>query len=307
MNLWIISLMIIIAVVGGLLLISGVPSGFFASYGNLQNQADALNADEGADTQGFGLSMRTQPRNRVNTGTDDQDDETEEDITPVTEDNDGTVAVIPSSGGSGGGSSGGGSSGGSGNGESCTPTTCAALGYACGSWPDSCDGTLQCGTCGDGYACSAGTCEAELRATFSVSPASKEVSVNEPFSLDVEINTNAAVFAIDIELAFDEDVIQVTSLSEGSFLDSRHNETNSPVDPVKIVYNNDTGKVRYIHTRLAPQVGKAGAGTLITIHFNATSTAGESSITFTKTDIAEYDDLDVLVFREEGVVTVNDI
>jgi hypothetical protein len=33
----------------------------------------------------------------------------------------------------------------------CTPTTCGALGKTCGSVPDGCGGTLDCGTCGGSY------------------------------------------------------------------------------------------------------------------------------------------------------------
>ena len=32
----------------------------------------------------------------------------------------------------------------------CTPTTCAKLGYMCGTWGDGCGGTLNCGTCPTG-------------------------------------------------------------------------------------------------------------------------------------------------------------
>lgn len=45
------------------------------------------------------------------------------------------------------------------NGEfCCAPTTCASLGYECGSWSDGCGGTLNCGTCSLGYTCSNGIC-----------------------------------------------------------------------------------------------------------------------------------------------------
>lgn len=49
------------------------------------------------------------------------------------------------SGSSGGGSGSGG--GGSGGGGSCLPVSCASLGKNCGSLPDGCGGTLNCGNC----------------------------------------------------------------------------------------------------------------------------------------------------------------
>jgi len=41
-------------------------------------------------------------------------------------------------------------------GGSCTPTTCAAQGKDCGSIPDGCGGTLECGNCPDGQTCGGG-------------------------------------------------------------------------------------------------------------------------------------------------------
>jgi len=40
----------------------------------------------------------------------------------------------------------------------CVPKTCAAQGYACGSWDDGCGTTINCGACSDGKTCSAGKC-----------------------------------------------------------------------------------------------------------------------------------------------------
>ena len=43
----------------------------------------------------------------------------------------------------------------------CVPKTCSTLGnYNCGSWPDSCGNTLNCGACDSGKSCSSGTCAA---------------------------------------------------------------------------------------------------------------------------------------------------
>ncbi len=44
--------------------------------------------------------------------------------------------------------------------STCTPTTCQNLGKSCGEWPDGCDGTLQCGSCGTGQLCDDGACPA---------------------------------------------------------------------------------------------------------------------------------------------------
>lgn len=46
------------------------------------------------------------------------------------------------------------------NGNCCTPTTCAALGKTCGTWPDGCGGWLECGSCPQRQVCDEGVCQA---------------------------------------------------------------------------------------------------------------------------------------------------
>lgn len=46
--------------------------------------------------------------------------------------------------------------------QTCVPETCSSLGYECGTWDDTCGGQLNCGTCGDGYACSDGQCVEDI-------------------------------------------------------------------------------------------------------------------------------------------------
>ncbi|WP_164017773.1 Ig-like domain-containing protein [Pyxidicoccus trucidator] len=61
--------------------------------------------------------------------------------------------------------------------STCAPTTCAAQGKNCGTIPDGCGGTLSCGTCGAGQACSASnvcvcvptTCAAQNRTCGAMS------------------------------------------------------------------------------------------------------------------------------------------
>src|SRR5258706_12167880 len=61
--------------------------------------------------------------------------------------------------GKGGGGTGGGGTGGSGTGGSgadagaCVPKTCAELKAECGTLPDGCNGTLDCGTCSTDQFC----------------------------------------------------------------------------------------------------------------------------------------------------------
>jgi hypothetical protein len=54
---------------------------------------------------------------------------------------------------------------------SCTPATCASLGYNCDTHANgTCAGTLNCGTCGTGYTCSNGNCVAVTGNVYYVRP-----------------------------------------------------------------------------------------------------------------------------------------
>ena len=44
-------------------------------------------------------------------------------------------------------------------GGTCEPNTCARAGVQCGSMPDGCGGTMNCGGCGPGESCSQGLCQ----------------------------------------------------------------------------------------------------------------------------------------------------
>jgi len=78
----------------------------------------------------------------------------------------------------------------------CVPDTCAGLGYNCGSWSNGCGGTLNCGTCGSGYTCIAGTCVADEAPPSNgngggvVTPTYNIVLTPTEFNINMKINTN---------------------------------------------------------------------------------------------------------------------
>lgn len=84
----------------------------------------------------------------------------------------------------------------------CVPYTCTSLGYSCGNWDDGCGGTLDCGTCGSGYTCTAGTCVVVTPGNGNgVAPPVANIALNPTeFNIDMEINTNV------------ERVVKVTNL-----------------------------------------------------------------------------------------------
>lgn len=95
----------------------------------------------------------------------------------------------------------------------CVPDTCAGLGYTCGSWPNGCGGTLNCGTCGSGYTCSSGTCVSTTTPSGGTTGGGGTTGVTSLAAISTipsEFNVN---LAIDTTV---EKVIQVTNTGSAS-------------------------------------------------------------------------------------------
>jgi hypothetical protein len=87
------------------------------------------------------------------------------------------------------------------NATTCSPTTCAAQGTNCGTIPDSCGGTLTCGTCtapqtcgGGGVAnvCGGGTTASTAQLTLRATGRSGEAVSSSPVGLTVNVGTTGS-------------------------------------------------------------------------------------------------------------------
>jgi len=252
-----VSLVLVLAVAGGLLLGSGAPGGFFSAiFSPAQSSDDSqLSGDnaKGVDTSGFKVNMKASGSKTTGdgTGTDGQTDEPEEVISP------------PITGMTGGGGSGGGNK----------------------VVPDDDPG------------------EGQTSPTASVSvDVPDSVSNGSSFSVDVEIDTDARVYAIEITLEYDKAVLNATEVEEGSFLDS------DAQNPIKLEIDNSAGTVEYINTRINPQDGREpGKGTLLTVTFEALAAKDKTSITITKIEVVDENvdrDNPVIVSIEDGELSV---
>lgn len=251
-----VSLVLVLAVAGGLLLGTGTSGGFFSAiFSPAQSSDDSqLSGDnvKGVDTSGFKVNIKASGSKTTGDdgGTDGQTDEIEEVTSP------------PITGMAGGGGSGGGKK----------------------VVPDDDPG------------------EGQTSPTASVSvDVPDSVSNGSSFSVDVEIDTDARVYAIEITLEYDKAVLNATEVEEGSFLGS-----NS--DPITLKIDNDAGTVEYINTRINPQEGREpGEGTLLTVTFEALAAKDKTSITITKIEVVDENvdrDNPVIVSIEDGELGV---
>ncbi|HUW43786.1 MAG TPA: hypothetical protein VMV95_02400 [Bacillota bacterium] len=93
----------------------------------------------------------------------------------------------------------------------CNPSTCAEMGYTCGTWNDGCGISLACGTCGAGYTCTAGTCVAIVTPPPNggggggvITPTYNIVVSPTEFNINMKINTNV------------KEIVTVTSLEDST-------------------------------------------------------------------------------------------
>ncbi len=97
------------------------------------------------------------------------------------------------------------------------------------------------------------------------------VEENEIFSVTVEIDTDANVFGIDLELEYDNSILRATDITVGDFF-------QSDMDPTKLEFDNDNGLVKYvainIDTGSDSQTGVSGSGSVLTVEFE---TIGEGT------------------------------
>ncbi|MHA1290585.1 MAG: cohesin domain-containing protein [Candidatus Thorarchaeota archaeon] len=114
-----------------------------------------------------------------------------------------------------------------------------------------------------------------------VNPSYQEVFVGDEFNVSVDIQTDEEIYAYDISVRFDPNVIEGLQLTEGNFLkkDGAQTYVVSNID-------NNNGLVQFAVTRFNTQVGVTGNGTLFIITFNAV-TNGTSHLNFSDTTITD--------------------
>ncbi len=104
-----------------------------------------------------------------------------------------------------------------------------------------------------------------------ISPQQMTVGKGNNFVVQIDINTNKLVYAVQFELIFNPNVLYAVSANEGDFLKKEGN--TYPV--IKI--DNDAGKIEFVATILGQSEGFKGQGTLVSIEFRSVN-KGSSSL-----------------------------
>lgn len=140
-------------------------------------------------------------------------------------------------------------------------------------------------------------------ATLSIDPLSSNVSVGDPFSVNVlaDISGESALYGAAIWLSFDPDILSFTNAIEGTFLpssitgDSFFDVFFEVTDPgIVQIYTGLTGLVN----------GVTGNGILATLYFDAIAN-GTSMVSFDYADIATSNDANTILYPATTDGSVN--
>lgn len=135
-------------------------------------------------------------------------------------------------------------------------------------------GTGAVGAIAGGPSAAAGTGAEARPATLALMPANHVVVVDEEFAIDVTVDSIEQVFSAGLQLQFDPSVIAYVDYFEGGFLD------RDGVEMTMQVTGGGPGVVRLGMSRMASEIGIAGAGSLVTLVFRAVG-EGTSAIEIT--------------------------
>jgi len=104
------------------------------------------------------------------------------------------------------------------------------------------------------------------------------------FTVDVGVDNVTDLYAFAINLYYNTTLLDVVSVTEGPFLQSR-----GSTYVVKDDMNDTEGHVRYALSLLSVSSGANGSGTLFSVTFRATTaTLGASNLTLQDTDLGDY-------------------
>lgn len=132
-----------------------------------------------------------------------------------------------------------------------------------------------------------------------------EVQPGSAFEVPVSIRNVEALYAIDIEVQFDPDILQVQDAAPntpgvqvglGTFLDAGLTLYNEA--------DNDEGVIRFAMTQVNPSEPKSGEGVIIVVYFEA-QTEGESELVMSFAEASDREGEAIPVEGVDGTVTVS--
>jgi hypothetical protein len=136
-------------------------------------------------------------------------------------------------------------------------------------------------------------------------PETVQVPEDGQVNVIIEIQEIEALYAFDLLLTFDPDVIQVVDADPD--LDGVQIHYGLFLDPGFVLRNeanNQTGTINFALTQLSPSSPKSGSGNLVVITFQGLASGSSSSLTIEETKFVRQDGSSIEVSTQQGEIQV---
>lgn len=131
-----------------------------------------------------------------------------------------------------------------------------------------------------------------------VNPSPIQKNPGQTFIVNISINTNLSVYAIESKLKFNNSILSVLSAVEGGFL-KKDGASTFPI----ITINNSEGFVKIANTRFNIQTGVSGEGSVLVITFNSSS-RGNSALSLGNVQLADPNLNEIEAVKTDGNVKI---
>lgn len=133
-----------------------------------------------------------------------------------------------------------------------------------------------------------GLAQSDQTVIIKVAPETIQVAPGETTQFAIEIKNARDLYAFDVQLTFDPDVIEIVDanpnqdgvqMSQGTFFD--------PGFVIRNIADNEAGKLHYAMTQLNPSEAKSGDGVLVVVEIRGKTANTTSPLTITKGEVAQ--------------------
>lgn len=130
----------------------------------------------------------------------------------------------------------------------------------------------------------------------SINPASVEVGPGETFSVDVVVTDVTDLWAFDVMISYDPDIIEYDHFVYGDFLE----------EGITFMVPHDPGSVQCVLSQKSSSDPQSGTGVLVTFYFVTKQVDGESDIILEIADLSNIDGEIISADLENGFVQVGE-
>jgi len=142
---------------------------------------------------------------------------------------------------------------------------------------------------------------AQAAPAISVSPSCVEASHGDSFTIEIKIDPEGAeIYGAQYYLFFDQNMLNATSQTPGTFLSQDGATTNV----IRNEINNSVGKIEYGESRMGAEHGVTNPGVLASITFEVVGTSGTSELKLSNVILSDRKGVPIETAVNSGTCTI---